>query len=645
MSRPAWLVTVEALVRRGVGIAWSRLPLSQTARYRVQRRFPTFFNALSGREEPPPHYERPAPRPATPPVRSDERALGHRVAAPGPLPASPVTVVALHAAATAASWVEVARARPQFEGHVQPRLPAELGCYDGHSPEVLERQVALARAHGVSAFAFRVDVEGCEPLDAFVEARGLELSFCVLVGGTAARMPASTLFDRLTPSLRDHRRLREGDRTLVLVESPDTFDESLLGVWRATARGLGLGELALVAFDPAGGGVTPGFDFVARAPLAAAQYEITARQRFLNPAYAGVVYDARRLARVGLRPDELELVRAGGDDEPTRPGHGVVLQHASPRGYRDALRAAVERAVGRAAPLVFVDSWNDWRRGAVLEPDARLGHAYLMATRSALVPPPADGRLCAVVHVYYVELLDELAAALRGSRVPFRVIVTTPHERVAAVRKRLAQLGLRAEVEPHENRGRDVLPFLRVADRLLDEGAELVVKLHTKRSSHRNDGERWRAELLARLLAPERAPGIRAAFARDGRLGCVAPEGHILRLAVYWGWNENNVRYLCTRMGVPAPDLTRDRFVAGSMFWVRLQALRPLLDAHLGEWEFEPEGGHIDGTMAHAIERAFALAVGGAGFRLQSSAEVCGIPFDHDGVYAYAEPAAPVEQR
>lgn len=60
------------------------------------------------------------------------------------------------------------------------------------------------------------------------------------------------------------------------------------------------------------------------------------------------------------------------------------------------------------------------------------------------------------------------------------------------------------------------------------------------------------------------------------------------------------------------------------MFWVRLEALRPLLDAHLDLWEFEPESGQVDGTGAHAIERLFALCVRASGHRIADSAAVCG---------------------
>ena len=163
------------------------------------------------------------------------------------------------------------------------------------------------------------------------------------------------------------------------------------------------------------------------------------------------------------------------------------------------------------------------------------------------------------------------------------------------------------------------------------------MKLHTKQSVHLADGAAWRAELIGRLVGPDRVRQIREAFETDPALGCVAPEGHVLRLAEFWGANEDTVRHLCVRMGVPEPEPAHDEFVAGSMCWMRLSALRPLLDAHLGEWEFAPEQGHIDGTMAHAVERALALAVKHAGFKTETAAGICGTPFVGGRGYAFAQ--------
>ncbi|MCT7233225.1 hypothetical protein M1747_23525, partial [Salmonella enterica subsp. enterica serovar Oranienburg] len=71
----------------------------------------------------------------------------------------------------------------------------------------------------------------------------------------------------------------------------------------------------------------------------------------------------------------------------------------------------------------------------MLEPDTRLGHAWLEATRQALQPAPAmDARPCAVVHAWYVDVLEEMLLALRDSGITWRTIVTTAPEREQQVR-------------------------------------------------------------------------------------------------------------------------------------------------------------------------------------------------------------------
>ena len=51
-------------------------------------------------------------------------------------------------------WTNVARGRPNFDGHYQPHIPRELGFYDLDRVETMREQAALAREYGVHGFCF-----------------------------------------------------------------------------------------------------------------------------------------------------------------------------------------------------------------------------------------------------------------------------------------------------------------------------------------------------------------------------------------------------------------------------------------------------------------------------------------------------------
>ncbi|MBR2249827.1 MAG: glycoside hydrolase family 99-like domain-containing protein [Prevotella sp.] len=51
-------------------------------------------------------------------------------------------------------WTNVAKAKPQFRGHYQPRIPADLGFYDLRLPETREQQALMAREAGIEGFCY-----------------------------------------------------------------------------------------------------------------------------------------------------------------------------------------------------------------------------------------------------------------------------------------------------------------------------------------------------------------------------------------------------------------------------------------------------------------------------------------------------------
>ena len=218
------------------------------------------------------------------------------------------------------------------------------------------------------------------------------------------------------------------------------------------------------------------------------------------------------------------------------------------------------------------------------------------------------------VHVHYLDVWADLAKLLdERVDVPFRLVITSsfPKDRLARV---VTPYLVETILIPTQNRGRDIRPFLIAYDRV--GGYTIGLKLHTKRSTHLANGDKWRADMLDSLLPPELGVvGIREAMMQVSRIGLVAPQGLFLSMKEWMLDNRKGLKRVAKILSLPTDrQLIRDGyFAAGSMFWFRREALVDIRTFSLLEM-FEEEKGQVDGTIAHAIERLFAYAAEQRGF-------------------------------
>jgi FMN phosphatase YigB (HAD superfamily) len=239
-------------------------------------------------------------------------------------------------------------------------------------------------------------------------------------------------------------------------------------------------------------------------------------------------------------------------------------------------------------------------------------------------PPPvplAELRLKVgvMVHVFYPDLLEDIAQALSNMPVPFELMVSVvddeAHRRASSVLSRVARVA-RLDIRVVENRGRDIAPFL-VTFREEIAALDIVCHLHTKKSLYTGSelGD-WRTYLFQSLLgSPARVAWILGSMQATPRLGLVYPESHAcVPLAGHtWLGNVHAGRVLGEQLGIEIDPGAYLDFPAGSMFWARVDAIRPLLDLGLVTASFPPEQGQTDGALQHALERMFgqvALARG-----------------------------------
>lgn len=330
-------------------------------------------------------------------------------------------------------WTNVGKALPQFAGHDQPRLPGELGYYDLRVPEVMARQVELARRYGVHGFAFhyywfagRRLLE--RPLDQFVGS-GIDFPFCicwanenwtrrwdgydqdVLIGQEHSDANDEHFIADLAPLLRDQRYIRIDGRPLLIVYRPSLLPDARHTAehWRRYCREHGVGEimLGMVQFDiddPAAFGFDVAIEFPPH-KLARGLPHCHDQLEFQCSDYRGYVVDYGRLVDTAVQwpVPEYPMFRGvfpGWDNEARKPGAGYTFHGATPARYREWLSEAIGHAARHPVQgerVVFINAWNEWAEGAYLEPDRRHGYAFLQATRDALTGPPVVPHLKATV--------------------------------------------------------------------------------------------------------------------------------------------------------------------------------------------------------------------------------------------------------
>jgi Rhamnan synthesis protein F len=234
-----------------------------------------------------------------------------------------------------------------------------------------------------------------------------------------------------------------------------------------------------------------------------------------------------------------------------------------------------------------------------------------------------SGRVLVIAHVFYPEIWPELAVRIERIPAPYDVVVTLVEGHSAGLVDRIVAQFPNVVIETLPNRGRDIWPMVHVAELGLIGDYDAVLKLHTKRSVHRFDGDAWRERLLDALCpTPEGIGLILELLRRDPEVGMVAPAGAVLGQE-FWGGNGPLITALAARSGIPV-DPAAVWFPGGSMFWSRPGPLNRLRKAGLTMDDFEHEVVTLDCTTAHALERFFGALVADAGQTVVGTHEVAG---------------------
>jgi O-antigen biosynthesis protein len=321
-------------------------------------------------------------------------------------------------------WTNVAKAKPNFLGHDQPRQPADLGFYDLRIPEVMREQIKLAKEYGVDAFCFyyywfagKRLLE--KPLEMMLKHPDLAIPFCVcwanenwtrrwdgrnqdvLIAQDHSETDDLKVIADLATYFKSPHYLKVDGKPLLLIYRTDLFPEfsKTAERWRMFCRQEGLGEIYLAMVEsaafadqeinPSNYGCDAAVEFP---PIGGTRgYAVPPSGEIINQDFSGTVIHYHQMAKyyVGKKNPAYRRfpgVMPGWDNTARRQNNGVCFEYSTPGAFQAWLEKSIEKTEEhheRDERLVFINAWNEWAEGAYLEPDRRFGHSFLEAVRKA----------------------------------------------------------------------------------------------------------------------------------------------------------------------------------------------------------------------------------------------------------------------
>lgn len=320
-------------------------------------------------------------------------------------------------------WNNVCRAKPQFVGHPQPRLPGELGFYDLRLKENMLRQIELAKNYGVYGFSFYYYwFDGARllerPLDLFMNNPDIDFPFALCwaneswtrrFDGTCGEIlmkqsdsieSYQAFINSVIDYMKDPRYIKVAEKPLLTVYRPSFIPDckNVIQYWRNKCIEAGIGEIHIVGVKEHTWDhdlLELGFDAQTEfhpGTLFKHCSDITHTIKFVQPKFEGMVLDYEDIVvnKKYFKYNYNRLYRAVmpmWDNTARRDNKGMIFHKSSPKLYQNWLQDVITEANERTDiedNLIFINAWNEWGEGAYLEPDREYGYAFLQATRDAV---------------------------------------------------------------------------------------------------------------------------------------------------------------------------------------------------------------------------------------------------------------------
>ncbi len=229
------------------------------------------------------------------------------------------------------------------------------------------------------------------------------------------------------------------------------------------------------------------------------------------------------------------------------------------------------------------------------------------------------GTIAVHLHLFYFDLLPEFIWYLNNIPYKFDLFISCqvdgPVKKITKMTKKIKNVG-RVVVKECQNRGRDIAPlYVWFRDEI--EKYDYFLHMHSKKSLYTGTEKvGWRQMSLDSLLGSgEVVSKIFGMFEDNDRVGLIYPEYYMDFCKFHCSWLTNDIigREFLDKLNIEQ-DKMMFCYPAGSFFWARTEAIKPLFDIKLTIEDFPEEQGQTDTTLAHVLERAIACVAEDRGY-------------------------------
>lgn len=337
-------------------------------------------------------------------------------------------------------WTNVAKAKPLFKGHIQPKIPADLGFYDLRLPEVRAKQAELAKEAGVTAFCYyhywfgngKVVME--KPLQEVVRLGEPDFPFCVCWANHTwykktwstekNKLEQELLFEQtypgdqdivdhfnyLLPTFRDSRYYKLDGRLVFVIynlkDQPVEYWNRFKKIWNNLSKENGLPEFFFIANTLFTKDLDSELFNVCDMTILSLVTNCIMMQDFSiknKIKYRLNLIWSRLLRRPPLvwsyknaypsfvdakcKEENVIPVMVPNWDYTARRGvGGLIIKDSTPELFKEHILQVFDLISKKdvSKQIIFLKSWNEWGEGNYMEPDLEFGKQYIKSLNEVI---------------------------------------------------------------------------------------------------------------------------------------------------------------------------------------------------------------------------------------------------------------------